>query len=238
MILALVMVFGVILSLSACGEAPEAYGSGACDYLNTRDTTARDIKYVEICVKDFGKIVVLLDATTAPKTVENFIKLAEEGFYDGLTFHRIINGFMIQGGDPEGTGAGGADTEIKGEFSSNGHYNDIKHYRGVISMARATSPDSASSQFFICHETAAHLDGDYAAFGYVVQGMSVVDDIVDKTLENYYAYCGGDMNAFYYWLYYGNGSLTDSKGNPIKSLQPEIRYVKVLDSWENNQKAE
>lgn len=113
----------------------------------------------------------------APITVANFEKLVKEGFYDGLTFHRIIPGFMIQGGDPEGTGMGGSKDKIKGEFASNGVKNDIKHTRGVISMARSMMKDSASSQFFIMHADAPHLDGDYAAFGKVVEGLEVIDEI-------------------------------------------------------------
>lgn len=113
----------------------------------------------------------------APITVENFEKLAGEGFYDGLTFHRVISGFMIQGGCPQGTGTGGPGYHIKGEFSANGVPNDIKHVRGVISMARAMDPDSAGSQFFIMHKDAPHLDGQYAAFGKVVEGIEVVDEI-------------------------------------------------------------
>lgn len=113
----------------------------------------------------------------APITVENFLKLAKEGFYDGLIFHRVIEGFMIQGGDPTGTGTGGAKEKIKGEFLANGVANDLKHERGVISMARSRANDSASSQFFIVHRDAPHLDGNYAAFGRVVDGMDAVDEI-------------------------------------------------------------
>lgn len=113
----------------------------------------------------------------APATVENFTKLVKEGFYDGLIFHRVIPGFMIQGGCPEGTGMGGPGYTIKGEFSSNGVTNNLKHARGMISMARAMDPDSAGSQFFIMHQDAPHLDGQYAAFGKVVEGMEVVDEI-------------------------------------------------------------
>ncbi len=113
----------------------------------------------------------------APTTVENFLKLAKEGFYDGLIFHRVIEGFMIQGGDPTGTGTGGAKDKIKGEFLANGVANDLKHERGVISMARSRANDSASSQFFIVHRDAPHLDGSYAAFGRVVDGMDTVDEI-------------------------------------------------------------
>ena len=125
-----------------------------------------------------GALIKLeLDADAAPKTVKNFEKLVSEGFYDGLTFHRVIPGFMIQGGDPLGNGMGGADEKIPGEFRANGHDNPIKHVRGVISMARAYDPNSASSQFFIMHADAPHLDGQYAAFGKVVEGIEAVDEI-------------------------------------------------------------
>jgi len=134
--------------------------------------------YVEITVKDYGKIKLELDADVAPITVTNFIKLVNNKFYDGLTFHRIMSGFMIQGGDPEGTGFGGSEEKIIGEFKANGHENNISHKRGVISMARnSLSMDSASSQFFIVHQDSTFLDGSYAAFGHVVSGMSVVDEI-------------------------------------------------------------
>ena len=124
------------------------------------------------------KIEIELYPDKAPKTVENFEKLVKAGFYDGLTFHRIIKGFMIQGGDPEGTGMGGAKDKIYGEFSSNGFpQNDLRHTRGVISMARSMAPNSASSQFFIMHKDAPHLDGSYAAFGKVVDGIEAVDEI-------------------------------------------------------------
>ena len=147
-IVSLMIVLVLVCStLVSCGEK---MGEGACEYLETRDIEGRDIKYVEICIKDYGKMVVLLDATTAPITVANFLSLVESGFYNGLTFHRIIKDFMIQGGDPEGDGTGGSEKEIYGEFSSNGWDNDISHKRGVISMARSNEPDSASSQFFIC----------------------------------------------------------------------------------------
>ena len=131
----------------------------------------------EIQVKDYGTITVELDADTAPITVTNFVNLAKDGFYDNLTFHRIMDGFMIQGGDPNGDGTGGADQTIKGEFSSNGVENEISHTRGTISMARAQDPDSASSQFFIVQEDSDYLDGNYAAFGHVTSGMEIVDQI-------------------------------------------------------------
>lgn len=132
---------------------------------------------VVITMENGGVIKLELDAAAAPKTVENFLKLVNEGFYDGLGFHRIIPGFMIQGGCPLGTGTGGPGYGIVGEFASNGHPNPIRHTRGVISMARSMMPNSAGSQFFIMHADAPHLDGDYAAFGHVVEGMDVVDEI-------------------------------------------------------------
>ena len=122
-------------------------------------------------------IRIELDPEAAPVTVANFTKLVKEGFYDGLIFHRVIPGFMIQGGDPTGTGMGGSKETIKGEFAANGVQNPLKHTRGVISMARAMDPDSASSQFFIMHQDAPHLDGSYAAFGRVVEGIEAVDRI-------------------------------------------------------------
>ena len=135
--------------------------------------------HVRITVKDYGIIDVELDGDTAPISVANFLDLAEEGFYDGLTFHRIISGFMIQGGDPLGTGMGGSDREIKGEFAMNGVENPLSHTRGAISMARSQRPDSASSQFFIVQQDATFWDGDYAVFGYVTDGMDVVDAVCE-----------------------------------------------------------
>ena len=123
------------------------------------------------------EIEIELMPEAAPKTCENFEKLVKDGFYDGLIFHRVIPGFMIQGGDPLGNGMGGSDKKLVGEFRANGHNNPIRHERGVISMARAYDPNSASSQFFIMHKDAPHLDGQYAAFGKVVSGMEVVDEI-------------------------------------------------------------
>ena len=136
-------------------------------------------------VKEFGTIEVELNPSVAPITVENFVKLANKGFYNGLTFHRVIKGFMIQGGCPKGNGTGGPGYSIKGEFYANGINNPLKHTRGVISMARAMDPDSAGSQFFIMHQDAPHLDGQYAAFGKVVKGIEVVDAIASVN-TNYY----------------------------------------------------
>lgn len=162
----LLMMAGMLLMLAACGEKEEESGGK---------------HHVEITVKDYGTISVELDGDVAPVTVENFLKLAEEGFYDGLTFHRIISGFMIQGGDPNGDGSGGSSENIRGEFALNGTENNLSHTRGAISMARSNNYNSASSQFFIVHEDSTFLDGKYACFGYVTEGIEVVDAICDKT---------------------------------------------------------
>lgn len=130
-----------------------------------------------ITMSDEKTMTIELDATVAPITVDNFVKLAKDGFYDGLIFHRVIAGFMIQGGDPTGTGMGGPGHTIKGEFAANGVKNPLKHTRGVISMARSSSPNSAGSQFFIMHEDAPHLDGSYAAFGKMTDGFDTLDAI-------------------------------------------------------------
>ncbi len=136
--------------------------------------------YADITIEGYGTVTVELDASAAPVTVDNFITLAESGFYDGLTFHRIIDGFMMQGGDPEGTGLGGSEKTIVGEFSANGHDNPLSHTRGTISMARSSQDyDSASSQFFIVQSDSPNLDGQYAAFGHVTSGMEYVDQICE-----------------------------------------------------------
>lgn len=171
--------------LTGCGSK----ANDKPDTANAEDTTDAEadhellsgLHHVEIEVQDYGTIALELDADTAPISVTNFVDLAKDGFYDGLTFHRIIDGFMIQGGDPLGNGTGGSEANIKGEFSDNGVKNDISHVRGVISMARAMDPDSASSQFFIVHEDSTFLDGQYAAFGHVTEGMEIVDQICADT---------------------------------------------------------
>ncbi|MFI3229096.1 MAG: peptidylprolyl isomerase [Bacillota bacterium] len=134
---------------------------------------------IKITMASGAEIVVALDAIAAPKTVANFKKLVSENFYNGLIFHRVIKGFMIQGGDPQGTGMGGSKDHVHGEFASNGHKNPISHKRGVISMARSQMLNSASSQFFICHADATFLDGQYASFGAVVSGIETVDAIAN-----------------------------------------------------------
>ena len=142
--------------------------------------------FADIEVQNYGTITLELDADAAPVTVKNFVDLAESGFYDGLTFHRIIPGFMIQGGDPNGNGTGGSGKNIIGEFTKNGHKNDLTHTRGALSMARSMDYNSASSQFFIVHEDSPHLDGQYAVFGYVTSGMDMVDAICSdaKPVDN------------------------------------------------------
>lgn len=170
-ILCMILAIGMLVSAVGCGET----GSETVELLSGKH-------YAVITVKDMGDIKLELDADTAPITVTNFVNLANDGFYDGLTFHRIIEGFMIQGGAPKNNQS--AHT-IKGEFSSNGVENNLKHTRGVISMARANDPDSASSQFFIMHKAAEHLDGAYAAFGCVTDGMDIVDKIAENTPSGY-----------------------------------------------------
>ena len=138
---------------------------------------------IDMELRDLGHLTIELYPEVAPITVENFKNLVEQGFYDGLIFHRVIPGFMIQGGDPTGTGMGGPGHQIKGEFAANGVQNDLKHTRGVLSMARSMDPNSAGSQFFIMHDDAPHLDGQYAAFGKVIEGMEFVDAIVEAKTD-------------------------------------------------------
>ena len=188
-------------------SAADETSDGAAD---TADTSKdgellTGLHHVTIDVQDYGTISLELDADTAPISVTNFINLANEGFYDGLTFHRIISGFMIQGGDPNGNGTGGSEKTIKGEFSANGVENDISHVRGVISMARANDPDSGSSQFFIVHEDSTFLDGQYAAFGHVTDGMDVVDAICEAV------------------------PVQDNNGTVAAADQPVITAVTVVD---------
>lgn len=189
-----IMLFVILCVLGITG-CSRNYTSGAG---NTAGTAAADdgeagagteaeqelltgLHHVNIYIKDMGTISLELDADSAPVTVTNFVNLAESGFYDNLTFHRIINGFMMQGGDPLGNGTGGSEHTIVGEFSNNGIDNPLSHTRGAVSMARSQIMDSASSQFFIVHEDSTFLDGDYAAFGYVTEGMDIVDTICENT---------------------------------------------------------
>lgn len=209
----------LVMGLSACGSSKsdttsETKATKAPKATETAEVTKEpeskitDTKgkhHAKIKVKDYGTIEVELDGDTAPITVANFIKLVNEKFYDGLTFHRIMSGFMIQGGDPLGNGTGGSDETIKGEFSSNGVENNISHKRGVISMARSSDPDSASSQFFIMHQDSTYLDGEYAAFGKVTKGMKVVDKICEDATP------------------------TDGNGTIEKADQPVIESIRMVD---------
>lgn len=161
-------------SSASTSAAPSSSASGSC-VTSASGTYASGTHHATIEVEGYGTIKLELDADVAPVTVANFAKLAGDGFYNGLTFHRIISGFMVQGGDPNGNGTGGSDEKIVGEFSENGHPNSISHVRGTISMARSQAYNSASSQFFIMQADTPSLDGQYAAFGHVTEGMDVVD---------------------------------------------------------------
>ena len=195
------MALVLCLGLCACGSGRD---NGEKDAVS--DMGKYGIHHAVITVENYGEIKLELDGDTAPITVKNFVELAKSGFYNGLTFHRIISGFMIQGGDPKGNGTGGSEETIKGEFSANGVENTISHKRGIISMARlGNSYDSASSQFFIMHEDGTHLDGQYAAFGFVTDGMEVVDAITENT------------------------PVTDNNGTVLRENQPVIKSVVITD---------
>lgn len=194
----------VMMLLVGCTGKTDSKETGSAS-VSSDENLMSGKHHVEIEVKDYGTISVELDADAAPITVTNFMKLAEEGFYDGLTFHRIISGFMIQGGDPTGTGTGGSEETIVGEFTSNGYENNLSHTRGAISMARTNDPDSASSQFFIVHQDSTYLDGSYAVFGYVTDGMDVVDAIAENT------------------------PVQDSNGTVAAADQPVINKITVID---------
>ncbi|THG89727.1 peptidyl-prolyl cis-trans isomerase [Alkalihalobacillus alcalophilus ATCC 27647 = CGMCC 1.3604] len=172
----------LMMFVTACGQAENNHegeqvtGDGNEEVSTVVPEGQQPIVTMEM--ENGGEVVIELYPDVAPKTVDNFVSLVQDGFYDGLTFHRIIPGFMIQGGDPDGNGTGGPGHTVEGEFESNGFENDLKHDPGVISMARSQHPDSAGSQFFIMVETSPHLDGDYAGFGKVTDGMDVVNEIV------------------------------------------------------------
>lgn len=201
--------FTAIMALAICLVGCGNSGDSDTDTSSNNETNTEDLlsgnHHIEIDVQNYGTIKVELQADEAPITVTNFINLAKDGFYDGLTFHRIIDGFMIQGGDPNGDGTGGSDETIKGEFSANGVDNPLKHTRGAISMARSSDYDSASSQFFIVHQTTESLDGQYAVFGYVYEGMEVVDQIATTV------------------------PVIDNNGTVEKANQPVINTIKVID---------
>ena len=195
-IMVMILAALTVLTLCACGsktagstgdtQTKSEPAAQTSEEASQKDETFQKVRHAEITVKDYGTIKLELDEGTAPITVANFIKLAKDGFYDGLTFHRIMDGFMIQGGDPRGNGTGGSDEKIKGEFKQNGVDNPISHVKGVISMARSNQPDSASSQFFITVADSTFLDGAYAAFGRVTEGMEVAEKIAKdvKPVDN------------------------------------------------------
>ena len=193
----------VLCMLCGCTQKQETGGEKETVQQNDRQTSVAGTVYADIVIEDYGTITVELDGAAAPETVENFVKLAEDGFYDGLTFHRIMAGFMMQGGDPNGNGTGGSDQTITGEFAANGIENNLSHTRGAISMARAQAYNSASSQFFIVHEDSTFLDGNYAAFGYVTEGMEVVDNICE------------------------DAEPTDNNGSIAKEAQPVIQTITI-----------
>lgn len=217
----MMVLLSLTLALTGCGnsgtdaadqnQAPQdsASQSGAPDSTTPEPENVpaapAELHHIEIEIKDYGKISLELDASAAPATVQNFIALTQDGFYDGLTFHRIIPGFMIQGGDPRGDGTGGAEQTIQGEFAANGVENNLTHTRGTISMARSSQHDSASSQFFIVHEDSVFLDGQYAAFGHVTEGMEIVDKICEDAI------------------------VEDENGTVAPENQPVITSVKVID---------
>ena len=209
-IVAVVLVVAVALFLILGGKDEPAQNTNPTTVTESAPSAANEIEAkathnVTIEIENYGTITAELYGEVAPITVENFVKLAGEGFYDGLTFHRIIDGFMIQGGDPRGNGTGGSDQNIKGEFKANGVDNPITHQRGVLSMARSSAYDSASSQFFIMHRVSPWLDGQYAAFGCVLEGMDVVDAICANT------------------------PVTDGNGTVAKANQPKITSIKVTE---------
>lgn len=219
-LLSLVFAMAIVMStlaLSGCSGKSESSSSAAIQTTaaQVEETTVASVYetpdvpdnaiYATIDVEDYGTVTVALYPDYAPITVDNFVSLAKDGFYDGLTFHRIMEGFMAQGGDPLGNGTGGSSEEIKGEFTSNGVNNTLSHTRGAISMARSNDPDSASSQFFIVHEDSTFLDGQYAVFGYVTEGM----DVIDKICE--------DANP------------TDDNGTIKSSEQPVIKSIKIAE---------
>lgn len=198
----LTAMLAVSMLLAGCGGSSQSEEPAAPE---TAKAEGIGIHHAEIEIEGYGTVSLELDGDEAPITVQNFMDLANEGFYDGLTFHRIIDGFMIQGGDPNGNGTGGSGKNITGEFASNGIENNIAHEKGVISMARAQDPNSASSQFFIMVEAASHLDGEYAAFGHVTAGQEIVDQIAKDAQP------------------------IDSNGTIAPEDQPVITAVRIID---------
>ena len=223
----ILVIVTVVTSLFSCapdGQTPDngktdVYGTGACDYAKERDTDGRIVTYVEMCIYNYGKVVLCLDYTSAPNSVAHFVGLVNGGYYSdppagatnvyGNRIHAISPGNYIHGGCHAGDGSGTLKQTIDGEFSDNGFKNDISHRRGVISFAREDDNNSASCQFFICYSDMTELDGHYAAFGYVVEGMSVIDDIMNTLYE----YADGESFVL-----------------PME-YQPKIKYIKLYEEW-------
>ncbi|MBE5935284.1 MAG: peptidylprolyl isomerase [Lachnospiraceae bacterium] len=206
-VMSIILMVGCAKTTSKDKGADDSRKEADVDYL-TKDTIENLLSgkhHAEIEIIDYGVIEVELDADSAPVSVTNFVNLAKEKFYDGLTFHRIISGFVIQGGDPNGDGTGGSDNNIIGEFINNGVDNQLSHKRGALSMARSANNNSASSQFFICHEDALSLNADYAAFGHVTEGMEIVDAICKKVQP------------------------IDGNGTVQPENQPVIKTIKIID---------
>jgi len=195
----ILLVVLMLVMFTACGSNSSSTSSTYTPAELDADTTY----FADIDIADYGMITVELDQKAAPITCANFVELAESGFYDGLTFHRIMAGFMMQGGDPNRNGTGGSENNIVGEFASNGYENNLSHTKGAISMARSQDPNSASSQFFICHADSDFLDGEYAVFGYVTEGIDVVDAVCTKAQP------------------------TDNNGSIPAEEQPVINSVKI-----------
>lgn len=208
LLLVMLMLMVSMAMMTACGggsEEPDDFSDVESEIAAKEKAPGIGIHHAEIEIKDYGTIKLELDGDEAPLTVQNFMDLANAGFYDGLTFHRIMDGFMIQGGDPEGTGMGGSDKNVVGEFAKNGIENSISHKKGVISMARSSDPDSASSQFFITVADSEFLDGKYAAFGHVTEGQDVADKIA------------------------ADAQPTDNNGTIPPEAQPVITKITIVD---------
>ena len=211
LIIMMIAMVSMVMLASCGGNSGESSGENAEQGSSETQVEAKEkapgigMHHADIEVEGYGTIKLELDGDEAPLTVQNFMDLASAGFYDGLTFHRIMDGFMIQGGDPKGNGTGGSDKNITGEFAANGIENNISHEKGVISMARSNDPDSASSQFFICVADSQFLDGQYAAFGHVIEGQDVADKIA------------------------ADAHPTDNNGTVPPEEQPVITKITVID---------
>jgi len=204
-LLSLIFLSVMLLAFTACGKKEEEPETPVEMLTQDSEGLLSGQYGVEIEIEKYGTVALTIDADLAPVTVTNFVNLANADFYDGLTFHRIINGFMMQGGDPEGTGMGGSPRKIQGEFASNGIENSLAHSRGVISMARTNQPDSASSQFFIMHQDYPSLDGEYAAFGMVTGGIEIVDAVCKATPTE------------------------DGNGTVLTEYQPIIKEIRIVE---------